>query len=73
MTRTPSAKHFIEFGGFADGRRNFVASPDSEEIERTEPKVQERNFSSVEQIQEESRLPLHKKEFHMELFFICRI
>ena len=39
-------------GGFADGRRNAVASPDSEQIEHTVAKLQMRNSESVEQIQD---------------------
>lgn len=50
--RTPSAKHFLEFGGFADGRRNKVASPDSEWIESTVTELQRRNSMSVEQNQD---------------------
>lgn len=42
----------LEFGGFADGRS--VTSTDSEKIERSATKLQKRNFSSVEQIQDES-------------------
>ena len=52
--RTP----FLEFGGFADGRS--VTSPDSEKIERPATKLQKRNFSNVEQIQDESPILHHK-------------
>ena len=53
----PQCEAFIGFSGFADGRRK--ASPDSEEIEQTGTKCRKRNFPSVEQIQDKSRLRHH--------------
>ena len=41
--------------GFAYGRRNEVASPDSEDIECAEPKVLKRDYPSVEQIRDGCR------------------
>ncbi len=57
--------HF-EFGGFAYGRSE--TSPASENIERFEPKVHTRNYSSVEQIQDKPRRSRHKKSHCVWLF-----
>ncbi|MBQ8460721.1 type II secretion system protein, partial [bacterium] len=48
-------------GGFADGRSK--ASPDSEKIEQTATKLQLRNFSSVEQIQDSECVTIQKNSY----------
>ncbi|MBQ8460181.1 type II secretion system protein [bacterium] len=48
-------------GGFADGRSK--ASPDSEKIEQTATKLQLRNFSSVEQIQDSECAAIQKNSY----------
>ncbi|MBQ8458822.1 type II secretion system protein, partial [bacterium] len=48
-------------GGFADGRSK--ASPDSEKIEQTATKLQLRNFSSVEQIQDSECAAIRKNSY----------
>ena len=47
--------------GFADGRSK--ASPDSEKIEQTATKLQLRNFSSVEQIQDSECAAIQKNSY----------
>ena len=62
---------FLGFGGFADGRHEQSELVRiARKLSDVEPKVQKRNFPSVEQIQDESHYPPHfLKRPYMGLFY----
>jgi hypothetical protein len=66
------------FASSADFRTDDTSDNNLSELVRIarklswlEPKVQRRNFPSVEEIQEKPRLPLHKEEGFKTFFFIA--
>ena len=59
---SPSQRLEKKFGGFADGRRERSELVRiARKLSLSEPKVQKRNFPSVEQIQDESSNAHHKR------------